>query len=82
MKLIEKGIEKIRDFYAATESPELEQQSPEIQFLNEWLDEVRGKKPVSKLERMQQEMDQAIREEAYEKAAKLRDAIRALNTKK
>ena len=78
VKLIEKGMEKIREFYASVENPELEQQSPELQFLAEWLDEVRAKRPVSKLERMQREMDEAIREEAYEKAAKLRDAIKAL----
>lgn len=82
VKLIEKGIEKIREFYADVENPELEQGSPEIQYLTEWLDEVRQKKPVSKIERMQREMDEAIRDEAYEKAAKLRDAIRALNAKK
>lgn len=82
VKLIEKGIDKIREFYADTENPELEQQSPEIQFLSEWLDEVRAKKPVTKLERMQREMDQAIRDEAYEKAAELRDAISALRAKK
>ncbi len=82
VKLIEKGIEKIREFYSTMESAEMEQQSPEIQFLTEWLEEVRQKKPVTKLERMQREMDEAIRDEAYEEAAKLRDAIRALNTKK
>jgi hypothetical protein len=82
VKLIEKGIEKIREFYTSVENPEMEQQSPELQFLAEWLEEVRAKKPVSKLERMQREMDEAIREEAYEKAAKLRDAIKALNPKK
>ncbi len=82
VKLIEKGMEKIREFYASVENPELEQQSPELQFLAEWLDEVRAKRPVSKLERMQREMDEAIRDEAYEKAAKLRDAIKALNPKK
>lgn len=82
VKLIEKGIEKIREFYAGTENPELEQQSPEIQYLTEWLDEVRAKKPVTKLERMQREMDEAIRAEAYERAAELRDAISAMRAKK
>lgn len=80
--LIEKGIERIREFYAERDNPEMDQQSPEIQFLSDWLEEVRAQKPVTKLERMQKEMDQAIRDEAYEKAAKLRDAIRALNPRK
>ncbi|MEQ1859696.1 MAG: UvrB/UvrC motif-containing protein [Chthoniobacteraceae bacterium] len=82
VELIEKGIEKVREFYGTTGNPELEQQSPEIQFLTEWLDEVREKRPVTKLERMQREMDEAIRDEAYERAAELRDAITAMRAKR
>ena len=82
VKLIEKGMEKIREFYHDAENPEMEQQSPELQFLGEWLEEVREKRPVTKLERMQREMDEAIKAEAYEKAAQLRDAIKALSFKK
>jgi hypothetical protein len=82
VKLIEKGMDKIREFYQSAENPELESQSPELQFLAEWLEEVRAKKPVTKLERMQREMDEAIKAEAYEKAAQLRDAIKALSYKK
>ena len=36
---------------------------------------------MSKLEKMRQEMDAAVQSEAYEKAAQLRDAIRALDDK-
>ena len=82
VRLIEKGMQKIRDFYAATDSPEIAEQSPELTFLHEWLDEVRGKKPVTKLEKMQREMDQAIAAEKYERAAELRDAIKALTTRR
>lgn len=81
VKLIEKGMEKIRDFYADTGNAELEQQSPELQFLAEWLEEVQEKRPLTKLEKMQREMDEAIRDEAYERAAELRDQIRALHAK-
>ncbi len=77
MKLIEKGMEKIRAFYAETGNVELEAQSPELSFLAEWLEEVRSRQPLTKLEKMQREMDKAIASEAYEKAAELRDAIRA-----
>ena len=56
--------------------------SPELGFLTDWLTEVRRSQPVSKLERMQREMDSAIAAEAYEKAAELRDAIRALSARK
>jgi len=82
VRLIEKGIEKIKEFYGEHANPEAMEQSPEITFLTEWLQEVRDKRPLTKLERMQREMDEAIKAEAYEKAAQLRDMIRALNLKK
>ena len=77
MKLIEKGMEKTRAFYAECGNAEMESQSPELAFLSEWLEEVRSRQPLTKLEKMQREMDKAIASEAYEKAAELRDAIRA-----
>ena len=77
VKLIDKALEKIRAFYAETGNAEMEAQSPEIAFLTEWLDEVRAKQPLTKLEKMQREMDKAIAMEAYERAAELRDAIKA-----
>jgi hypothetical protein len=80
-KQIEAGMEKIRAFYAERD-PEAAENSPELSFLGEWLEEVRAKQPVSKLERMQREMDKAIAAEAYERAAELRDQIHALTHKR
>jgi tetratricopeptide (TPR) repeat protein len=80
--LIEKGMGKIKAFYEKTENIEMTQQSPELSFLQEWLDEVRSKQPLTKLEKMQREMDRAIAQEAYERAAELRDQIKAMGTKK
>jgi protein-arginine kinase activator protein McsA len=53
--------------------------SSEIAFLEEWLEEVQAKRPLSKLEIMQREMESAIASEFYERAAELRDAIKLLN---
>ncbi len=53
----------------------------EIAFLNEWLEEVKAKRPLSKLEIMQREMETAITKELYERAAELRDAIKLLKAK-
>lgn len=61
--------------------PEPAETSPEVQFLGEWLEELRSKRPLSKLEMMQREMEEAIAAEAYERAAELRDAIRAVAEK-
>ena len=49
--------------------------------LDEWLEEVRAKRPLSKLEVMEREMERAIDGERYERAAELRDAIRLIKTR-
>jgi hypothetical protein len=75
VRVIEHGMAKIRAFYEDETTPEAVDASPELAFLQEWLEEVRAKQPVTKLEKMKIEMDKAIQAEAYERAAELRDQI-------
>jgi excinuclease UvrABC helicase subunit UvrB len=67
--------------------------NPEVTVLREWLTELRKKQPakpplpissvpVTPLERLRGEMEQAVKAEQYELAAELRDAIRALQAKR
>jgi tetratricopeptide (TPR) repeat protein len=79
---IEHGREVIVDFLQQSNFPELVSKSSEIAFLDEWLEEVKAKRPRSKLEIMQREMEIAIAKELYERAAELRDAIKLLKTQK
>src|SRR6187200_575249 len=78
---IEKGRDRISEFFQQSAFPELEAKSSEIAFLDEWLDEVRAKRPLTKLEVMEREMERAIQGERYERAAELRDAIRLIKTR-
>ena len=78
---IDKGRALIVDFYHEHEQSEAAEKSAELSFLDEWREELQAKRPMSKIEKMRQEMDAAIQSEAYEKAAQLRDAIRALDDK-
>ena len=79
---IEHGREAIVEFLQQSNFPELLSKSAEIAFLDEWLEEVKSKRPLSKLEIMQREMETAIAKELYERAAELRDAIKLLKTRK
>jgi hypothetical protein len=79
---IERGRDAIVDFLQQSNFPELVSKSSEIAFLDEWLEEVKSKRPLSKLEIMQREMETAIAKELYERAAELRDAIKLLQAKK
>src|SRR4051812_12125196 len=80
MLQIQYGRDAIADFFQRSSAPELAAKSSEIAFLDEWLEEVKAKRPLSKLEIMQREMENAIAGERYERAAELRDAIRQLET--
>jgi len=72
------------DFLQQSNFPELASKSAEVAFLDEWLglEEVKAKRPLSKLEIMQREMETAITKELYERAAELRDAIKLLKTQR
>ena len=78
---IERGRDAIEEFFQTSNFPEMAQKSSEIAFLEEWLEEVSAKRPLSKLEIMQREMEVAIASELYERAAELRDAINLLKTR-
>jgi hypothetical protein len=82
LRQIERGRDKIVELFAGPESAETVDRSPEIAFLDEWMEEIRARQPMTKLEKMQKEMEAAIANEAYERAAELRDAIRAQMAKK
>ena len=81
LREIDKGRALIVDFYNEHEQSEAAEKSAELAFLDEWREELQAKRPLSKIDKMRQEMDVAIQTEAYEKAAQLRDAIRALDDK-
>jgi hypothetical protein len=82
LRQIGRGREKIVDLFAGAENAESVERSPEIAFLDEWMEEIRARQPLTKLEKMQKEMETAIANEAYERAAELRDAIRLQMAKK
>ncbi len=81
LKEIERGRDLIVAFYNEHEQVDAEK-SAELAFLDEWTEELKAKQPVSKLEKMRREMESAISQEAYERAAQLRDEIRALDAKR
>ena len=82
LRQIERGREKIVELFNVVENPEAVERSPEVAFLDEWMEEIRERQPLTKLEKMQKEMEAAIANEAYERAAELRDAIRAQMARK
>jgi hypothetical protein len=84
---VERGIDKIERFLRDHQHPDLAEENAEVIVLKEWLKELRQKlpsKPVtppSPLDQMRKEMEKAVRAEQYERAAELRDAIKAMESK-
>jgi hypothetical protein len=77
---VEEGLEKIRAFYAENSRADSADQSAEIHSLENWLEEIRAKRPLSPREKLERALSEAVKNENYEKAAQVRDALRNLKT--
>lgn len=78
LKHIEWGIEEIRGFLFQHYPPEAIDQNAELNFLYHWMQEVKDRRPLSALEKLERKLHRAVEAENYELAAKLRDEIRRL----
>jgi hypothetical protein len=78
--IVKNGLDQLREFYQSHAKPELVEQSGEIQSLDVWLKELQAKRPLSKREKLEFALTEAIRREDYEEAAKVRDSLRNLRT--
>jgi len=77
---IESGLERLREFYQEFGHQEMLDRSPEILSLQQWVEEINKKRPLTRREQLEHDLEQAVRSEDYEKAAKVRDALRKLKT--
>lgn len=75
---VEEGIERIRDFYRENGTPDAVEQSAEVYSLQAWLDEIKDKRPLSRREKLEQALNDAVKREDYERAAKVRDQLKNL----
>jgi len=77
---IEEGLEKIRAFYRQSPRSEFLEQSGEVHSLETWLEEIRAKRPLTRREKLEQALSEAVTREDYEKAAQVRDELRNLKS--
>jgi hypothetical protein len=75
---VEQGLELIRAFYREHARSEAAESGPEVQSLETWLEEIRTHRPLSRREKLERALQEAVNSEDYEKAAKMRDALRNL----
>jgi protein-arginine kinase activator protein McsA len=75
---IEEGLTQIKDFYREHPRGDSPEPSNEVSFLKTWLEEIAAQRPLSKREKLEQALNEAVTNEDYEKAAQMRDALRNL----
>lgn len=78
LKHIDWGIQEIETFVKEHLSPDILEPCNEIKFLQNWKLELSVHRPLTPREKLQRQMNDAVRDENYEKAARLRDALREL----
>jgi hypothetical protein len=71
---IKQGTGKLRRFYRMNRE-KVGEERPELDLLRDWAVEIRRKRPISDRERLGRELQQAVRNEEYERAALLRDML-------
>jgi len=75
----EEGIEKICQFFRE-HGADTTETSGEVGSLRNWLEELRAKRPLSAREKLERALSDAVKSEDYEKAAKVRDALKNLES--
>jgi hypothetical protein len=79
---VKSGLEQLREFYEKHGRLESLEQSGEIQSLEVWLKELQAKRPLTRREKLEFALNEAIRREDYEEAAKVRDTLKNLRSPK
>ncbi len=75
IEVVEAAIDDVRDFLEDFSDFEEDETCDELLMLQDMLDNLKKRKPKTKLERLQENLDRAIAVENYERAAMLRDEL-------
>lgn len=73
---IRSGILALEEFYRKHKREDALEQSQEIATLRKWADEIAQKRPPTIKAQLEKELAEAVRNENYERAARIRDQIR------
>ena len=78
IRVVEEGIRRIEQVFIENGAEELIESNPELAFLKRWKTEILESKPLDPIEKLRKDLDEAVRNENYELAAKIRDQLRRL----
>jgi hypothetical protein len=76
LEAIRGGLAEIREFFARFGQEDAFAQCNEVKVLKRFARDIKRKMPVDPIQKLQSQLDKAIKAERYEEAARLRDEIR------
>jgi hypothetical protein len=76
LAIVDDGLTAIKDFFLKFDQEEAFGHCNEVRVLKRFAREIRRKLPVDPIEKLQTQLDRAVKQERYEDAAKIRDEIR------
>jgi hypothetical protein len=76
---IERGVVEIKRFFAEHGRSEFAENGAEITYLEGWLNDLNNRRPLTKREKLELALHEAVTREDYEKAAEVRDALRRID---
>jgi len=79
-RIVRRGLKRIKQFFDDVGHPEAFAEARESRVLRRFAREIRRHLPVNPLRELQRRLDEAVREERYEEAARLRDEIERLKS--
>ena len=82
LRSIDKGLADIKEFFDRFAQEEGYAEANEVRVLKRLAREIRKKLPVNPLERLERKLDKAVRDERYEEAARLRDRITEMKSRR
>ena len=82
MDAVKDGLGRIKDFFARFGQEDAFAHSNEVKVLKKFAREIRRKLPVDPVQKLQTQLDRAVKREHYEEAARLRDEITRRKTEK
>ena len=82
LEAVSEGLARIKEFFVRFGQEDAYAQSNEVQVLKKFARNIRKKLPVDPITKLQSRLERAVKREAYEEAAKLRDEITRRKTGK
>ena len=75
LEIVHEGLIEIREFFARFGQEEAFAKANEVKVLKRFAKEIRRKLPIDPMQKLQNQLDRAVRAERYEEAAQIRDEI-------